>query len=104
MAVQVKDRLSGIGANVGDETIASTLFQSQLSGYFCSRSINAGEHRAIIGRQIGHRCNVAARNEQDMLGSLGVDIPKGYHILVLVYDISRYFTGHNLAEQAILHG
>src|SRR2546421_743621 len=98
MEVQMKDRLPGIGANIGDETIASALFQPKLSGYFCSSSINASEHGAISRCQVGHRCNVTVRNEQEMLGSLGIDIPESYHVIVLVYNISRYFTGHNLAE------
>src|SRR4051794_39401674 len=46
---------------------------------------------------------MSPRYQEDMVGSLWVDILKSHYIFILVYDLTRYLTLRNFAEQAVLH-
>src|SRR5437879_2399738 len=43
------------------------------------------------------------RYQENMVGSLWVDILKSHHIFILVDNFTRYLTLCNFAEQAVLH-
>jgi hypothetical protein len=101
MKVQMKDGLPGMRANIGHEAIA--LLQIELVGQLLSDCKNMCQNRSILRGQIGHRGNMARWNDQKMMGSLGIDILKGHHILVLVHNIAGNLALDDLTKQAILH-
>src|SRR5579875_810388 len=82
--VEVKNRLARVGASICYETIAGLI-----DAAFDSDSLGgleyAHQQRGLLRFEIMHRGgNVLTRNNQDVLGSLRVDILKSVNIIVLV--------------------
>src|SRR2546425_7031237 len=102
MKVQVKDTLPGVRANVGQETIAALIYTHFMRQLRCSHE-DFGEYRSILECQVRHGGNVTARNYQNMVWRLWVDILKRHDVLVLVDGFTGYLASRNLAEKAVLH-
>jgi len=98
----MKDTLPGVRTNVGQETIATFINTHVMRKFLCG-SKQFCEYRSIIERKISYGSNMLARNKQDVIGRLRVDVNKRYYILVLKDDFTGYRAGYNLAEQAVLH-
>ncbi len=103
MQMQMAHGLTALISLVDDEAV--TLFrQPQIRG-----NLHRGGEQAIgevrIGAlQLGQTAHVPAGDDQDMGGSLGVDIPEGEEILIGKDVLAWYISGGNFAEQAIVHG
>ncbi len=63
--MQVEDTLSSIWSDIRDETEAA-FGNTPLARYFAGSHKDAGEHRAILHRQVGHRGDMTPGDEQDM--------------------------------------
>ena len=101
MKVQMKNGLSRVRANIGQKTKAA--LQTQILGYFCRGRIDFCQQRTILWRQIGHRSDMTLRNQQNMVGSLRIEILKGHHIIIFVHNRARYLARHDFTKYAILH-
>lgn len=102
MKVQVKDTLPGVRANVGQETIA-TLIYAHFMRQLRSSHEDFGKYRSILERQVRHGGYMTARNYQDVVWRLRVDILKRHDILVLIDNFAGYLASRNLTEKAVLH-
>jgi hypothetical protein len=101
MEVQMKDGLPGVRANVGYEAIA--LLQIKFMGQLLGDDKDVCQDWTILRRQFRHRRDMTLRNDQKMMGSLGIDILKGHHILILVHNIAGNLALDDLTKQTILH-
>ena len=98
----MKDTLPGVRTNVGQESIATFINTHVVCKFLCCDK-KFGKYRSIVEREVIYGSNVLARNEQDVLWSLRVDVLKRYNILVLIGDFTGYRSGCNLAEQTVLN-
>src|SRR5258708_16449952 len=89
MKVQVKDTLRGVRANVGQETIA-TLIYAHFMRQLRSSHEDFGKYRSILERQVRHGGYMTARNYQDVVWRLRVDILKRHDVLVLIDNFAGY--------------
>ncbi len=99
--MQVKDFLAGVGVAVYHGAVAA-VGDTQLPG-------QPGHHRQQVAGQGGivevvHGGQVAAGNEQQVLGRSRVNVAKGQADVVLVDDVGGDFTGGDLAKETIGHG
>ena len=60
--MQVKDTLSGIGTDVGDETVAALIY-SEFVGKFGTDGKKKGENGTVLWCQLRHGRNMAAWDE-----------------------------------------
>jgi hypothetical protein len=60
-----------------------------------------GKKSAIVLGDLGGGFQVALGDDQDMGGSLGVDVPERHHVVRGVDDVGRNLLPPYLAEQAI---
>src|SRR6266436_1399030 len=102
MKVEVEDTLPGVRANIGDEAVA-TFINAHVVRELRRGHEDPGEHRSVLECQIGHRGNMAAGNDQDVVWRLGIDVLKRYHVFILVDNFTGYLSGCDLAEQAVFH-
>ena len=100
--MQVKNALTRIRSDVGDEAEAA-FSNAQFTCYLCGGDEDAGEYGSVLGCDVGHRGDMAARDEQDVVWRLRVDVRKGDNILVRIHDFGGYLALDNLTEQAVLN-
>src|SRR5256885_16165598 len=84
----MKDGLPGIATNIGEEAVP--VFNLQLVCQLLSNREDVDEQLTIFLRHMIHRGNVPLGYEQDVVRSLWVNILKGYYLVILVYDGTRY--------------
>src|SRR5579883_446869 len=97
MEVEVEYTLSCVRAAIGHETVAT--LQSKVVGNLSGSKEDRGQYWSIFGLNICHRgCDVATGNKHDMLWCLGVDIPEGHDLIVLVHDRAGYSSGSDFAK------
>src|SRR5437667_4931733 len=98
----MKDTLSSVGTDISHKTVAA-LFQPPLMGQFCGNHKELSQYGTILQCQISHRCDMTSWDEQNMIGRLWVDVCKGDHIFILVYNVTWYLTLCDFAKQAVFH-
>lgn len=99
MHMQVEDRLSGIGAGVDDQTIA-TFLQVLCLSQLASNGDEMAENRFIFWSGIIYRGNVAVGNQEDVHWSDRSSIPKGSDALILIKDGGWQAAGDDFTEDA----
>jgi hypothetical protein len=99
--VEVEDGLAGACAVVHDCAVAGgeLAFGSELRG----DELQAAEQESIGGRDAGERFDVLARADQDVGGSLRVNVFEGEDFVVLVNELGGDLCGADFAEEAIAH-
>src|SRR5689334_1335034 len=97
----MKYRLPGVGADVGHKAVS--LFQAKVVRDLSRGHKNLPQHIAILRRQFGHRSDMTAGNKQNMLRGLGMNIPEGYNVVVIVNYGGRDLTCYNFTKQTVLH-
>src|SRR5664279_4984671 len=101
MQVRVEHTLSRVRAGVEDQPEAG--FGDALRLRQCA----AGHHKGgqagrIIGGQLDRVLVVRGRDQQDVRGRLGVDVPEGDRVLVAVHLARGDLPGDDLAEDAVV--
>ena len=86
MEVQVVDTLTGLLTDVGDHAVA---IQTQLLGDLGDDGEDMGHHGGVVLGHFGDRGDVGLGDDQEMGGSLGIDVIKGEADLVLIDLIGR---------------
>src|SRR5262245_40436848 len=99
MQVQVVDDLAALGPAVARDAIA-TFGISRLLAEHARRSQAPTQHERVPGLDRGQRFDVTLRHDEEVHGSLGVEILEGQHLVVLVHDVGRAFAGDDTAEHA----
>ena len=99
--VQMMHGLTGIGAAVGNHTIA--VFQIFSLGDLGNNFKNVGNDVAVFRCDAIHRGNVGLGNHQNVGRSLGRDIPKGQNQLILINLGGGDLPCDDLAEQTVSH-
>lgn len=97
MKVEMRDGLSPIVSRVGHQSI-STLLHAELPRDGAGGDEEAPREGFVSGPQLGHGGKVPARDEQDVDGSLLVQVMEGDELRLLVDDPGRDPTGRNLTE------
>ena len=99
--MQVRHRLACSLTGVRDD--AETCVEALLRGYLGYDLEDVRHDRRVLSRDArrGVR-DVLLRDDQYMSGCLGVDIPEGHDLLVLIYLVALYLAGNHFAEQAII--
>ncbi len=100
MQMYVKHGLAGGGIAIHGDPIPFLGKSFLRSDLFCRKKKLTDISGARLV-QIVDRCNMAARNDQDMRRRLRVDIPKRHNVLRLINDIGCYLAAGKFAEQAI---
>ena len=101
-ASQIYDHLTNESANgktlcprvrtdIRNESIA-TFINTHFMCKFLSCCEDLSEYRSIIECEVSHRSYVLARDEQNVLWRLWVDIHKRHYILILIDDVTGYLT------------
>jgi hypothetical protein len=103
MEVEVENGLAGPGTCVDDDPISSSL-ESALAGHARCYAKHPAQEGFILCAGIVERCQVLARNYQDMNRGLGMSILDGYHVPLLVENFARYAALDNAAKDAVVHG
>ena len=80
--MQVGNRLAGIGAAVGDQTVA--IGESRLLGDLGDGLKDMGEHGTVLGGYAVQGGNVDLGDHKDVHGGLGIDVAEGQNGVVLV--------------------
>ena len=63
---------------------------------------NVANQLIVRCSQIESCANMFARHNQEMIGSLGVDVFENNDLLVLIDSLSRNLTGNNFTEDAVV--
>ena len=100
MEVQVMDTLSGLLTNIGDNAVA---VQTQLLGDLGNDGEDVSYYSGVILGYFSHGGNMGLGDDQEVRGSLRIDVIKGKADLVLVDFVGRDLTFGDLAEQTIRH-
>ena len=82
MEMQVGHRLAGIGAAVGDQTVA--VCQTGFFGDLRNGLKDMGDHGAVLGGYAVKGGNVDLGDHKDVHGGLGIDVAEGQNGVVLV--------------------
>jgi len=101
--MEVENALACPSSAVGyqPESAAQALHFSYLGG----RQHQSAQNRSINRPSLRHAGDVLAGDDQDVGRCLGVFVPKGDDVLILVDDIGRVLAGRNPAERAVgIHG
>ena len=80
------DALTGLLADVGDDAVA---LQPQLLGYLGDDSEDVSHHGGVVLGHLGNGGDVGLGDDQEVGGSLGIDVIKGEADLVLIDFIGR---------------
>jgi len=96
MKVQMKDGLPGIGTNISEKAIS--IFKLQFVCQLLSNREDVCERLTVFPGQLIHGGDMMPWYEQDMVRSLWMDILKGYYMVVLVYNGTRYLSGCDFAK------
>jgi len=96
MKVEMVDGLAAVFPCIHDNAI--TIVQTLVAGNLrcCPKQVPEKSALALIGLDQGR--NVLAGNDQDVYGSLGVDVGKGVAQRILEDGCGRNLTFDNLAE------
>lgn len=94
--MQVKYSLSGPLAIVNNQ--AEIITMAGLSGDLAGRFQQVAQQCAIGCGGISHPGDGLLGNDQHMQRRLGIDIPKGQALLILIHDIGRDLAPDYLAE------
>jgi hypothetical protein len=97
--VQMVDSLASIRAAVDDG--AEALRQALALGETGGGLKQMAHERAVAGSDFGERCDVLARQDQQMRRRLRTNVGKRARQLILVHHLRWNLTGNNLAEQAV---
>jgi|GEM_PF-2711993 len=98
----MKDRLPRVGAGVHHDPVAG-LGEAPLVGESPGQEAKPTEKRVIVGRQIVEAREVPAWNEEQVNGSLGLDIFEGHKLLVGEHNFCRNCSDGNPTEEALVH-
>ena len=102
MKVNVKDRLSGVGAAVDDEAV-TVLGDALLLGETVGDAVNSADELADVVLQIREQPDVHDRHDENVDRRLRSDIPKGDDAVVAVDDIAFDLALDNAAKKTIRH-
>src|SRR4029453_916365 len=102
--MEVVHRLPGVVAGIGHETPSGAVHALD-PGELYRRLDHLHEHVGVTIADLLHGPKVLLRHDQDVRGCLGIDVPKGHHVVGLAHDPSGRFSGDDAAEQAVgVHG
>jgi hypothetical protein len=96
MHVQMRDRLAGRFLAVDYDSISA--INAQLSRELRRHQMQMTEQVPIVPGNLGMRCNNLPRDDQNVYGSLGIDVSKGQAPIVFVDDVGGYLTIDDLFE------
>lgn len=102
MVVQVKNRLTGVGAAIGNHTkpvFRNPPFLRQLRGDLKYTT----RHLPILRPQIQKGLDMLARDNQNVHGRLRPDILKSHHRVVFIDDIALNLSLDNSAKETVSH-
>lgn len=97
MQMQMENALAAVGTVIDDQPIPAPL-DSQFPRQVPGRGQEDGPEVGILVGQGGYRGNVLTGNDEDMGGSLGMQIPEGHHLRRGAEDLGRGFPRRNAAE------
>lgn len=97
MQVKVEDDLSGIGVHVKNRAVAF-FRDSHLRGDLLRGFEHVAQQRRIVCRDFVQGRNVLLRADQDVNGSLGMNVMKGNHPIVFGDDVGLQLVAGNAAE------
>jgi hypothetical protein len=95
MEVEVMDGLTGLLTDVGDHAVA---LQPQLLGDLGDDGEDVSHHGGVVLGHFGHGGDVRLGDDQEVGGSLGINVIKGETDLVLIDFIGRDLPFGDLAE------
>ena len=103
MAVQMRNRLAGIGPVVDDQAI--TIFiEAELAGDVRCFQEKMSEHCVIFWSCFVDARNDFSRNDQDVRWRGGTDVAKGDDQIIFVNDVSGDFAIGDFLKQRLAHG
>jgi hypothetical protein len=102
MKVKVRNTLPRILTAIDHDPESSPVV-SPLTSDPCRQPVCPTNKLLIAIAQFKKARYVHARNDQDVHGSLGVDVVERYKVLILIYYRRLDFSVSNLAEYAIFH-
>ena len=97
MDVEVVDGLAAVGAGVDDEAVA--VGEVLGAGDFADGVEEMAEERFVILRRMGMRGEVVLGDDEDVGGSLRVEVREGESLLVFVDAGGGDFSRDDLAEE-----
>lgn len=100
--VNMHHGLSGSGAAVVDDAVA--VFQPLSLGNLRDGGEAGRDSAGVRVIEFVGGSNVLLRHDEDMHRGLGIDIPEGEDLVVLIDLAAGDLPGDNLAKQAIVHG
>jgi len=103
MSVYVEDRLSRLRPGVEDDPVAAVPKPLGLC-HTVSLERHLGQQPAVGAGQSGQVRVVILGYDQDVRGSLGVDVTKRECTVALSHSLRRDVTRDDLAEEAVCHG
>jgi hypothetical protein len=97
--VQMMHGLAAFISGVHDDAISA--LQLLIAGNLRRRSHQVTKQRSIICHRLRLRCDVLLRNDQDVRGSLRIDIRKADRQFVFVHSVCWNRASDDFAKQAI---
>jgi hypothetical protein len=92
----MRNRLAGRFLAVDDEPIS--IVNAELSRQLGRDQVEMAQQFPIVRGNLGMGRDNLPRDDQDVYGSLGIDISKSQTSIVFVYDVGRYLTIDDLFE------
>jgi hypothetical protein len=74
-----------------------------LARELCGKQLEFAQHRSVFLRRFGQRNQVLSGTDQDVGGSLRLNVFESEYFRVLVHQLRRNFLASDFAEQAIAH-
>jgi hypothetical protein len=96
MHMQVRNGLAGRFLAVNDDSISTV--NAELSRQLGRYQMEMAQQHLISRGNLGMGCDNLPRDDQDVDGSLGINIPKSQAPIIFVYDVGRDLTIDDLFE------
>ena len=100
--MEMKDRLPCLWAGVDHQSEAA-FSNASLMCHHPAYQYQVTSEGFIFRLELIQRGNVFAGNDQQMDGCHGMGIGDDNYLRIFKQDLGRYFTGDNLAEDAVFH-
>ena len=100
--MQVRHGFAGIGSIVKDQSITG-LAQPEPFGHLRRFEQQPAQDLLIFGGGLGDSRDWLFGNEQDVGGRLGLNVPKGEHLVILINNRRWNLAGNDFFEKGLAH-
>jgi len=92
----VKNRLAAFGSDVENGTVS--IFDATLAPYLRRGKMQASDQLSVFGLRLLQSANVLLRDDENVCGSLWLDVFKGKRMLIFVDFLGGNFAADDFAE------